>query len=479
MVNRVLIRLKVVQMLYGYMLSRSEFKVETPTQTSSPDRRYSYKAYSELLLLLLILSGHKVTANRQTPATVSGALAGARFAETTVAGFLAGNDDVREIIREYASRMPAYDDAIVELATKIKTTSAYRTLTKIKPKDATPSDEIAFWTSTVRAMVKLPSVVEVMRTDDGFTVRGMETGAKMLIETLNNYSDTRNLLVSCKNDLNRSLNSAYALYHWIMWLPVVITRAENERLRANAAKFLPTEEDLHPDRRFVDSEYVDIIAHNPGMEKYLRNNQIGWEDDIILVQRLLNLVLESEPYKEFMAKEGEKTIGEQADLWRKLLKNIILPSEDIAEAMESNNIFWNDDLEVMSSFALKTLRQLASNPEVELLPEFKDEEDANFGKKLFESVVAHREEYRKLIDEFVNSKKWDAERIAMMDVVILETAVAEALDFPNIPLSVTANEYVEIANWYSTSHSGSFINGMFAAITDKLRSEGRIFKKFN
>ena len=113
------------------------------------------------------------------------------------------------------------------------------------------------------------------------------------------------------------------------------------------------------------------------------------------------------------------------------------------------------------------------------MPEFKDEEDAEFGKKLFDSVVTHREEYRTLIDEFINAKRWDSERVALMDVIILQTALAEAIDFPNIPLSVTTNEYVEIANWYSTSRSGSFINGMLAAMTDKLRKEGRIIKKFN
>lgn len=479
MVNRVLIRLKVVQMLYGYMLSRSEFKIETPFDSSSPDRRYSIKAYSELLLLLLILSGNKVTANRQTPVSVTNAVKSTRFAETSVARFLAANDDVKEIIKNYGDRMPAFDAAIPEIAAVLKSTPAYRALGKIKPKDATPSDEIAFWTSAVKTFVKIPDVVEALRSDDDYTVRGMEMGTKMLVDTLNNYSDTRNLLFTCKNDLMRSLNSAYDLYHRILWLPVDITRAEQDRLFANASKFLPSEEDLNPDRRFADSDFVNSIATNPSMQDYVKDHPIEWSNDIVLIQRLLNLVLDSPIYKEYMAEPGEKSIAQQSELWRKLLKNVILPSDDIAEALENRSIFWNDDLEVMTSFALKTLKQLAANPNADLLPEFKDEEDADFGPKLFESVVAHREEYHSLIDEFINSSKWDAERVALMDVVILETAIAEAVDFPNIPLTVTANEYVEIANWYSTSRSGSFINGIFASICEKLRNEGRIFKKFN
>lgn len=479
MVNRVLIRLKVVQMLYSYMLSRSEFKIETPIETSSPDRRYSYVAYSELLLLMLELSGYKVTGGRTVPAQINAAIAGARFTDTKVARFLAANDDVRDIINKYGERMVAFDAAVPETVAKLKNIPAYRALVKIKPKDVTPSDEIAYWSSAIIAMSKLPAVADALRTNEEFTNRGLEMGVKMLIETLRTYSDTRNLLSNCKKDLQRSLDQAYDLYHWLLWLPVEIVRAEEARLEANANKYLPTEEDLHPDRRFVDSKLVETIAAHPEMQKYITDKGINWSDDIALIPRLLDRVLQSEAYKEYMAAPGAKTADKELELWRKLMKQVILPSDELDEALENRSIFWNDDLEVMSSFMLKTLRQLVDDPVHALQPEFKDDEDAAFGALLFDSVVAHREEYRTLIDEFINSKRWDAERVALMDVVILETAIAEAIDCPNIPLSVTTNEYVEIANWYSTQRSGSFVNGMLAAITEKLRKEGRIIKKFN
>lgn len=479
MVNRVLIRLKVVQLLYSYMLSRSEFKVETPVETSSPDRRYSYEAYAELLLLLLELSGYKVVANRTTPPQVLAAISGARFADTKVARFLAANDDVRAIIANYGDRITAFDDAIPEVVAKLKAIPAYRTLSKIKANEVTPSDEIDFWKSAILAIAKLPSVGEALRSNPNFTNRGLDMATKMLVETLKTYSDTRNLLSTCKKDLQRSLDLAYDLYHWLLWLPVEIVRADEARLEANANKYLPTEEDLHPDRRFADSKLIEVIAAHEGMQHYIANKGINWNDDITLIPRLLDMILQSEYYKEYMATPGDKTLDDELNLWRKLMKHIILPSEDLAECLENRSIFWNDDIEVMSSFMLKTLRQLADDPNHALMPEFKDEEDAEFGKKLFSSAVTHREEYRALIDEFINVKRWDSERVALMDVIILITALAEAIDFPNIPLSVTTNEYVEIANWYSTARSGSFINGILATITDKLRKEGRIIKKFN
>lgn len=481
MVNRILIRLKVVQLLYSYMLSRSEFKIEMPVETSSPDRRYSYEAYAGLLLMLLELSGVKVTANRTTPATIGGAISGARFADTKVARYLAQNDDVRELINTYGDRMPAFDRAVADLAVKLKAIPAYRALSRIKPKDATPSDEIAFWTTAVRTMVKQPELIEALRENSAdFTSRGLDMGAKMLVETLKTYSDTRNLLANCKNDLRRALDDAYALYHWLIWLPVEIVRADEERLLANANKYLPTEEDLHPDRRFADSKLADIIGRHPEMQAYCNDKGINWDTtDLSLIPHLLDLVLESEAYKEYMAAPGEKTLDDEIELWRKLMKQVILPSDELEEALESKSIFWNDDLDVMSSFAMKTLKRLAVNPAEPLLPEFKDDEDAEFGSRLFDTAVKNREEYRALIDEFVNTKKWDTERVALMDVVILEAALAEALEFPNIPLSVTTNEYVEIANRYSTGRSGAFVNGMLAAICEKLRRDGRIIKNFN
>lgn len=477
MVNRVLIRLKVVQLLYSYLLSKSDFKVEMPSETSSPDRRYAYQAYAELLLLILGLSGVNVTKtgnkyfDKNDPEKL-------RFYRTNFSESLREHPDIRKLIDANAQRMLAFDALMPQLVERLRQIPAYRTFVKAKRTESTPSDEIEFWTAAIRCICKAPEVVEVLRTNPEFTERGFETAQKMLLATLGGYGDSRNLLLTSRADLKRSLNDAYALYHWLLWLPVEITRAEVERLDANANKYLPTEEDLHPDRRFVDSKLIDIIAHHNDLTLYFEQKGINWNSDPTLIRRLADMVIQSEPYKKFMDEPGEKSIEQETDLWRTLMRQVILPSEDLEEALENKSIFWNDDLEIMSSFALKTIKRLSANPDEQLPPEFKDDEDANFGVKLFNAAVASNDTFRTYIEEFVNTKKWDAERVALMDVVILVTALAEAVTFPNIPLTVTTNEYVEIANWYSTSRSGSFVNGMFASIANKLIKEGRLAKKF-
>lgn len=474
MVNRVLIRLKVVQLLYSYILSKSDFRVEMPTETSSPDRRYAYQAYAELLLLILQLSGVNVM---KTPNRIPD-LEKLRFYQTNFSEALRLNPDIHTLIEANADRMRTYTALLTPLSNLLRQTPVYRSFVRVKRSETTPSDEIDFWQTSLKEICRQPEVVDAFRTNPDFTERGFEAAQKMLNATLSNFGDSRNLLYTTRKNLQRSLDEAYDLYHWLLWLPVEIVRTEYDRLESNANKYLPTEEDLNPDRRFVDSKLVNILTSHEELTEYFNQKGINWHTDLSLIRRLTELVLQSEPYRLYMEQTGEKTLEQEVELWRQLFRQIILPSEDLAEALENKSIFWNDDLEVMSSFALKMLKRLAADPAEPLHPEFKDDEDAKFGERLFNAAIANTSEFRTLIDEFVNSKRWDADRIALMDVVILQTALAEAVTFPNIPLTVTANEYVEIANWYSTARSGAFINGIFASICEKLFAEGKILKKF-
>lgn len=468
----------MVQALYGYLLSRSEFKIEAPVETSSHDRRYSYSAYADMLLLLLEMSGWKVQSDRSLPPSVTSALVNAPYVDSATSRFLMGNDEVRELVRSRGSRMAEFDDAVTDLAHRIKASTPYSEFLKIRKPEV--SDEITFWTQVLKLVApKSPALTEAMRTDPDFTVRGMEMGLKMLSETLSNYSDTRNVLADSRRDLTRSLDKAYELYVALLLLPVEITHAQSLRIDSAREKYLPTPEERNPDMRFVNNAYVAAASTSESIEEYTKKTPVLWNDEPGFIGQLLDLVTGSDVYKAYMSAPGEKTLAEDCDLWRSLLKSVIVPSDLFSEYLESKSIFWNDDLDVMASFAIKTIRAFgASAPgsDIELLPKFKDDEDAGFGMQLFNNAVAHRVEYREWIDVFINTKRWDVDRVALMDVVILMTALSEVMSCPSIPLTVTANEYVEIANRYSNPRSGSFINGMLAAITEKLRADGLLHK---
>ena len=110
------------------------------------------------------------------------------------------------------------------------------------------------------------------------------------------------------------------------------------------------------------------------------------------------------------------------------------------------------------------------------MPMYKDDEDAKFGRELFEATVKNHAVYRGYIDEALNTQHWDSERLAYMDVVIMETAIAEILNFPKIPIQASLNEYIEIAKCYSSGKSGSFINGLLASVITNLKESGKLRK---
>ena len=157
--------------------------------------------------------------------------------------------------------------------------------------------------------------------------------------------------------------------------------------------------------------------------------------------------------------------------------SLLFIDDDFAEVLENKSVFWNDDLETIGTFVLKTIKKFEDSDYDSLLPQFKDAEDQNYGALLFTNVVDNIEEYRNLIEQFVDKESWDMDRLAFMDVVVLMTAIAELLNVPSVPTQVTMNEYIEIAKYYSTNKSGRFVNGILIAIINHLKTTGRIVKE--
>ena len=214
------------------------------------------------------------------------------------------------------------------------------------------------------------------------------------------------------------------------------------------------------------------------MEDYVEDNKISWiAEDRQLLESLLTTIMNSEVYQDYM-RFPATDFQTDCDFWRDIFKYVILNDENFLEALENKSVFWNDDLDIISTFVLKTLRRFeegcpGNRP---VLPMYKDEEDAQFGFKLFSDVVKNKDVYRRYIDDSIVGEKWDSERLAFMDVVVTMTALSEIINFPKIPLVVSINEYIELAKSYSTSKSGAFVNGLLSSITEKLREENKIHK---
>lgn len=280
---------------------------------------------------------------------------------------------------------------------------------------------------------------------------------------------------TAEKELFFSLSKAYDLYNYLLLLMVEVTKQANKRLNAAKNKLVPTKEELFPNTKFVENRFIAQLEVNKQLLEFSNNQKKTWENEADFVKTLCDKILESDIYKEYMASETS-SYEEDRELWRKLYKNIIFNNIELGQVLEDQSLYWNDDKEIVDTFVLKTIKRFdeKNGAKQELLPEFKDEEDQDFARRLFRRTILNADYYRHLISE--NTKNWDLDRVAFMDVVIMQIALAEILSFPNIPVSVSLNEYVEIAKLYSTPKSGGFINGTLDGIVNSLKKENKLTK---
>ncbi len=280
---------------------------------------------------------------------------------------------------------------------------------------------------------------------------------------------------AAEKELFYSLSKAYDLYRYLLLLMVEVTRFADRRIDNRRNKLRPTAEDLNPNTRFIDNAFMAQLAANAQLEEFAGNQKRTWDDEGDFVRNLFEKIEATEIYQEYMAKDT-LTYEDDREVWRKLYRAVIMQNDEIDEILEEQSLYWNDDKTIVDTFVLKTIKRFdpENGAEQELLPEFRDEEDKQFASRLLRSAINNAEAYRKLMEN--NAKNWDMERFAFMDILIMQVALAEIMCFPGIPVSVSLNEYVEVAKMYSTPKSGSFINGMLDSIVNQLKKENKLNK---
>ncbi len=300
-----------------------------------------------------------------------------------------------------------------------------------------------------------------------------------VVQNLYSYMLTKpdRSLSTALKDLESSLAKTYELYHYLLRLPVELTHIQEMRLDEARNKYMPTEDDLHPNMKFVNNRLVAALAGNEQLRQFADEHTVTWNDDPILERLLLDKILKSELYQEYMADEDDSMTSDCL-LWQQLMKQVIVPDENMADAIEQRSLYWTeDDVDMTVQFVNKTLRRLADGAEDAILPMYKDEEDSQFGRELFTATVSLMPENNALIDELVLSSRWDKNRIVLMDRIIMCAALAEVRTFDKIPTAVTLNEYIELAKNFSTPASGKFVNGILNNAVNRLLKDGTIFKR--
>lgn len=278
-----------------------------------------------------------------------------------------------------------------------------------------------------------------------------------------------------EKELLTSLSKAYQLYNILLDLIVAVTNEERLRYELQALK-AQREGTEYVTPKFAYNRFAVQLEENEQLAEYKEQNKLSWKDDVEFVRKVCNLIEQSEIYKEYILSDADSYDADR-EVWRKLYKQIIENNEDLALLLEDKSIYWNDDKDIVDSFVVKTIKRFdpANKSQQELLPEYKDDIDREYAIKLFRTSILNSDEYQQCLERY--SRNWKLSRMPFMDIVVMQTALAELMEFPAIPANVTINEYVELAKAYSTPRSASFVNGILDAMTRALIAEGKLMKQ--
>ncbi len=280
--------------------------------------------------------------------------------------------------------------------------------------------------------------------------------------------------VASEKNLVLSIDRAYDLYFHLLALVSEIAEYAAERIRIGENKKLPTYEDLHPNRKFVDNKVIARLVEDEGLQAELKARKLSWKNHRDLIVALYNALIRQPFYQKYML-ATEHSFREDAQLVSDIYMTMLEEFEPLDRVLEEQSILWNDDLGYMLTMVSRTVLSMREGHEaIKLMPQFKSEEDLDFAKSLLRYAIAGYERISMLLDN--SMQNWDIERVALMDQIILVTAIAEAENFTSIPVRVTMNEYIDIAKCYSTESSGGFINGLLDRIITRLTEEGKIIK---
>ena len=279
-----------------------------------------------------------------------------------------------------------------------------------------------------------------------------------------------------EKQLLHSIQKSYDLYILFFLLLIEIRNYLEDRIEIARQKKIPTQEDLNPNKRFINNKIIKQIENNEKFLRFLNAKKLSWIQYPELIKQISHALINSNIYSEYMDDKTPSTYQKDKKFIISFLKEVIAAEENLYTTLEEQSIYWNDEVEFVISMVCKTISAFKEEQgeKAELLDAYKNEDDKKFTVDLFRKSILHGEEYKELLKKF--TKNWEIDRIAYMDILLIQLSLAEITEFPFIPVKVTMNEYIEIAKYYSTEKSNIFLNGVLDQIVSFLKKENKIQK---
>ena len=289
-------------------------------------------------------------------------------------------------------------------------------------------------------------------------------------------------LAQAETQLDQSCEATRDLYLYMLSVVPALTQIAKDRLEAAKTKLRPTEEDLNPNMKFADNALAKLIAEDVDLNKLLAKKKFSWAQYDLILKKVMTSVASKEYFQKYM--ESDKvSLAEDCKLFTKIFEEEFVDLEELEMMLEEKSLYWNDDLAYALTWCCRSFKDFAAGKNWSMLPLYQSdlldgpdvESDNRFVHRLLQISYASYEKYAEMVAESVTG--WERERLFSTDGVLIAMGLSEAVAFPEIPVKVTLNEYVEIAKFYGTPKSRAFVNGLLDRLIQKLTEDGAIVKK--
>ncbi|MBK7964095.1 MAG: transcription antitermination protein NusB [Bacteroidetes bacterium] len=220
--------------------------------------------------------------------------------------------------------------------------------------------------------------------------------------------------------------------------------------------------------------FIQWLEEDKNFLDQIKKRKISWQHDIDSIKKAFHHLKNQEVYKTF-TQTTEHSKEEELITLKWIMKEFFSKTEFIPHILEEKNIYWAESIDLVESMVIKTSENGKTSNNFQLLPLYKDaEDDVQFMQDLVQKTIRDDSYFHQLIAD--KTKNWDADRIAMVDIILMKMALCEIMNLSTIPVKVSINEYIDISKDYSTPNSKSFINGVIDKLVIELKKEGKIQK---
>ena len=294
------------------------------------------------------------------------------------------------------------------------------------------------------------------------------------------YKDGDKTLLTARKELRKSFADTYDLYFILLDFANELTAYAQKQMEEQMTRARATHSNWTPNRRFVNNRLAAQLFDNRALRARIQEQHLAWDSGMPAVMDTYRRLTESDFFRAYMEAQS-CTYEDDKRLWRQIYQHLLPDSETLADALDEMEVVldkanWTVDADIILSYVVKTIKRFSedSTPDMPLLEMFDSNEEEQFALDLLERTLEGHERFEQLINSHL--KGFDADRIAYMDRIIIETALAEIVNFEDIALTVSMNEYIELSKTYSGDKSYMFVNGILTEILRDMKHDGEFFK---